>query len=322
MPELPEVETIRRGLEPVRGRSIASATFGLPRLILGSKAGELTRQLRGQRIDDVLRRGKYLVLKLDRDILIVHLGMTGQLTHAPAKAVEDPRFLRTVTGMQKPLGVHPVDKHTHAILHLDDGSRVQFRDPRTFGKIIFIVGHEWEKNPRIRILGEEPLELKIPAFLKKHFPSNSRRPVKALLLDQSFVAGVGNIYADEALFASGIHPKTLVASLQVAETTRLLNAVKTVLKKGIRYQGTTFSDYRKPDGSSGDNYERLMVYGRGGRPCRSCGTPLVKIVVAQRGTVFCPRCQPLHTGKGRAKGSGKKHATLKTMDKVRRPSHN
>jgi formamidopyrimidine-DNA glycosylase len=100
-----------------------------------------------------------------------------------------------------------------------------------------------------------------------------------------------------------------VASLQIAETTRLLNAVKTVLKKGIRYQGTTFSDYRKPDGSSGDNYERLMVYGRGGRPCRNCGTPLVKIVVAQRGTVFCPQCQPLH--------AGKKHAILKNMDKVR-----
>ncbi len=310
MPELPEVETIRRGLEPVRGRRIESAEFGLPRLILGAKAGELTRKLRGRRIDAVLRRGKYLILELDQDTLVVHLGMTGQLTHAPAKAKENARFIRTVTGLQKALGVHPVDKHTHAILYLDDGSRVQFRDPRTFGKIIFIAGSEWSKNSRIRILGPEPLDLKIEPFLKKNFPASSKRAIKALLLDQSFLAGVGNIYADEALFASGIHPKTLAASVQPAERTRLLEAVKAVLKKGIRYQGTTFSDYRKPDGSNGENFERLMVYGRGGKPCRSCGTLLEKIVVAQRGTVFCPQCQ------------GKKHAISKTVDKGRRPSHN
>jgi len=314
MPELPEVETIRRGLKAVQGRRIESAEFGLPRLILGSTAGELTRKLQGRRIEAILRRGKYLVLELDTDTLVVHLGMTGQLTHAPANAKEDVRFIRTVTGLQKALGVHPVDKHTHAVLHLDDGSRVQFRDPRTFGKIIFIKGHAWEKNPRIQILGEEPLDLKIEPFLKKNFPARSRRPVKALLLDQSFLAGVGNIYADEALFASGLHPKTLVTLLQPAERIRLLTAVKTVLRKGIRYQGTTFSDYRKPDGSNGDNFERLMVYGRGGKPCRSCGTTLQKIIVAQRGTVFCLQCQPPR--------GGKKRAILKTVDKPRRPSHN
>ncbi len=323
MPELPEVETIRRGLEPICGRRIQSAEFGLPRLILGAKAGELTRRLQGRRIEAVLRRGKYLVLELDRDSLIFHLGMTGQVTFAPAHAAEDARFLRTVTGLQKALGVHPVDAHTHAILHLDGGGRMQFRDPRTFGKIIFISGPDWKIHPRIKKLGEEPLDLKIESFLKNNYPAASRRSIKALLLDQSFIAGVGNIYADEALFASGIHPKKLVASVNPAERTRLLKEVKNVLRKGIRYQGTTFSDYRKPDGSNGDNYERLMVYGRGGKPCRVCGTILVKTLVAQRGTVFCPSCQPVisTTLNDRHKLQGKKRATRKPMDKVSRRAH-
>ncbi len=308
MPELPEVETIRRGLKPIVGRRIQSAEFGLPRLILGAKAAELTRRLQGQLIKAVLRRGKYLILELDKDSLVFHLGMTGQLTFAPAHAKEDTRFLRTVTGLQKAVGVHPVDAHTHAILHLDNGGRMQFRDPRTFGKILFIAGEDWKSHPRLSKLGDEPLDLKIESFLAKNYPSDSKRSIKALLLDQSFLAGVGNIYADEALFLSGIHPKKLVSSVKPAERTCLLEAVKTVLRDGIRNQGTTFSDYRKPDGSSGKNFERLKVYGRGGQPCRDCKTVLIKTVIAQRGTVFCPECQPL--------SAGKKRAISKTVDKV------
>ncbi len=190
---------------------------------------------------------------------------------------------------------------------------MQFRDPRTFGKIIFIPGHEWKNHARIRKLGDEPLDLKIEPFLKKNFPAESRRSIKALLLDQSFLAGVGNIYADEALFASSIHPKKIVAHVNPAERTRLLEEVKNVLRKGIKYQGTTFSDYRQPDGSNGSNFERLMVYGRGGKPCRTCGTTLIKTLVAQRGTVFCPKCQPL--------AARKKHATGKTADKKSRRAH-
>ena len=292
MPELPEVETIRRGLKPVQDRRIDAAEFRLPRLLLGVKADKLAAMLRGQRIQAVLRRGKYLILELDRDTLIFHLGMTGQVTHAPKDAREDDRFRRTVTGMQKAVGVHPVDAHTHAILHLDDGSRVQFRDPRTFGKIIFVAGHDWQDHPRVSKLGDEPLDLKVAPFLAANYPASSSRSIKSLLLDQSFLAGVGNIYADEALFDSGIHPKRRVSTVTPDERTRLLESVKMVLRHGIKHQGTTFSDYRKPDGSSGDNYERLKVYGRGGLPCRNCKTLLIKIVVAQRGTVFCPQCQP------------------------------
>lgn len=291
MPELPEVETIRRALvEPLTGRRIVRAELRLPRLLLGFPAADFAAKLKGQTIRAVIRRGKYLVLELSKDSLIVHLGMTGQLTAAPPDATENPRFLKTVTGLQKPVGVHPVDKHTHLILHLDHGARLLFRDPRTFGKLVLVPGTSWAEHPRLRKLGPEPLEMK-PEAVTASFPKDSIRPVKALLLDQEFLAGVGNIYADEALFLAGIHPRRKVKALKPAEKLALLKAVKTVLRKGIRYQGTTFSDYRKPDGGKGDNYERLMVYGRGGFPCRSCGATLHKTVVAQRGTVFCPMCQ-------------------------------
>lgn len=291
MPELPEVETIRRALvEPMTGRRILSAELRLPRLLLGFPAGDFSARLEGQTIQAVLRRGKYLVLELSKDALIVHLGMSGQVTAALHDAPESPEFHTTVTGMQKPVGVHPVDKHTHMILHLDKGARLLFRDPRTFGKLVLTPGRTWTEHPRLRKLGPEPLEMKTGKVVAT-FPRDSVRPVKALLLDQEFLAGVGNIYADEALFRAGIRPTRKVKDVKEAEREPLLKAVRDVLRKGIRYQGTTFSDYRKPDGGRGDNYERLMVYGRGGRPCRACGTILRKIVVAQRGTVFCPTCQ-------------------------------
>lgn len=294
MPELPEVETIRRALvEPLTGHRILSAELRLPRLLLGFPAADFSAKLKGQKIRAVIRRGKYLVLELDKDSLIVHLGMTGQLTAAGRAAEENPHFHKTVTGLQKPVGVHPVDKHTHLVLHLDGGGRLLFRDPRTFGKLMLVPGRTWTQHPRLRKLGPEPLEMK-PADIRTlaaAIPADSVRPVKALLLDQEFLAGVGNIYADEALFLAGIHPRRKVKTLKAAEKTALLKAVQTVLRKGIKYQGTTFSDYRKPDGGRGDNYERLMVYGRGGFPCRTCGTTLHKTVIAQRGTVFCPTCQ-------------------------------
>ena len=291
MPELPEVETIRRALvKPLEGRRIASAELRLPRLLLGFPAADFAAKLKGQTIRRVIRRGKYLVLELSKDSLIVHLGMTGQLTHAEKHAEENPRFLRTVTGLQKPEGAHPIDKHTHLILRLAGDGRLMFRDPRTFGKLVLVPGRSWTEHPRLRKLGPEPLEMKV-SEVAKTFPTRSIRPVKALLLDQEFLAGVGNIYADEALFLAGIHPRRKVKALKPAERSKLLEAVKTVLRKGIKHQGTTFSDYRKPDGGKGDNYERLMAYGRGGRPCRVCGETLRKTVVAQRGTVYCPDCQ-------------------------------
>ena len=296
MPELPEVETIVRMLAPkVQGCRIDSAEMRLGRLLLGGLSKEdFASQLQGQTVARALRRGKYIIFELERDTLVVHLGMTGQLTWSPAGHKEDNAFVRTLTGLQKARGVHPVDKHTHLILHMQGGERVLFRDPRTFGRIFVVEGRDWGRHPRLSILGAEPLSLRTAPFLKRSFPVESARPIKALLLDQSFLAGVGNIYADEALFRSGIHPSLAAKDLLASQRLRLLKAVKEVLRKGISNQGTSFSDYRKPDGSEGSNYERLQVYGRGGEPCRKCGAILKKTTVAQRGTVHCPRCQ----GKG------------------------
>ncbi|MDQ2999926.1 MAG: bifunctional DNA-formamidopyrimidine glycosylase/DNA-(apurinic or apyrimidinic site) lyase [Fibrobacterota bacterium] len=292
MPELPEVETIVRMLIPhVEGKRIEKAELRLGRMLLGMDPGNLPRALKGQAVERILRRGKYIVIELADCTLVIHLGMTGQLTHSPADYVENVGFVRTVTGLEKPKGVHPVDKHTHLILSLEGGERILFRDPRTFGKIFLVPDREWPRHPRLSILGEEPLTLRVKSFLKNNFPASSSRPIKALLLDQSFLAGVGNIYADEALFRSGIHPNALVRDLGVADRVRLLEAVKVVLRKGIRNSGTSFSDYRKPDGTEGSNQERLQVYGRGGQPCRRCRTLLRKSLVAQRGTVHCPACQ-------------------------------
>lgn len=296
MPELPEVETIVRLLAPhAEGRRILAAELSLPRILLSPAPALFRTLLPGQRIERVIRRGKYIILELERSSLVVHLGMTGQLTFSPAEYREEPVFIRTVTGLEKPKGVHPVDRHTHLILKLEGGERILFRDPRTFGKIFLVEGSAWPEHPRISILGEEPLALKVKPFLKRGFPSESSRPIKALLLDQSFLAGVGNIYADEALFRSGIHPARPVREIGEARMAHLLDSVKAVLRKGIRNSGTSFSDYRKPDGSEGDNYERLLVYGRGGQPCRRCRAILKKTVVAQRGTVHCPVCQDRKT---------------------------
>ncbi len=303
MPELPEVETIRRCLEkPVLGQTILSTQFTLPRILIGAKPSMLEKKLPGQSIQRIVRRGKYLIFELNRDSLIFHLGMTGQITYAPAKVKEDARFARTVTGLQKAVGVHPLDIHTHAVLFLKNESRVQFRDPRTFGKIFFIPGHDWAAHPRIQKLGPEPLTLVIPDFLSKNRFSQSTRSIKALLLDQTFLAGVGNIYADEALFSACLNPSQSVRTLKPEQWKTLLEEVQKALDKGIRNQGTTFSDYRKPDGTLGRHYEHLLAYGRGGQPCTRCQTPLVKTMVAQRGTVFCPVCQVLiRPGKSHAK---------------------
>jgi formamidopyrimidine-DNA glycosylase len=194
MPELPEVETIVRILAPhAEGRRIAKAELRLGRMLLGMPAAEFPSALGGRRIERVLRRGKYIVAELEGCALVIHLGMTGQLTWSPAGHRETEGFDRTLTGLQRPKGVHPVDKHTHLILHLEGGERILFRDPRTFGKLFVVPGREWPAHPRLSILGAEPLELKVKAFLKAGFPVASARPVKALLLDQSFLAGVGNI---------------------------------------------------------------------------------------------------------------------------------
>ncbi len=298
MPELPEVETIVRMLAPfAQAKRIELAELRLGRLLLGESVVNFAARLKNQKIHKILRRGKYIIFELENLSLIIHLGMTGQLTFSPKNPKIDKTFIRTVTGLQKATGVHPVDKHTHLLLHLEKGERILFRDPRTFGKIILVEGLSWQKHSRIQILGPEPLEIDPSGFLADNFPITSNRPIKALILDQNFLAGVGNIYADEALFGAGINPSQVASSLSKNTFGKLLLSIQNVLKKGIENSGTTFSDYRKPDGSKGQNQERLQVYGRGGEPCRKCKTILKKTTLAQRGTVFCPHCQKISPSK-------------------------
>jgi formamidopyrimidine-DNA glycosylase len=286
MPELPEVETIRRFLVPhLTGQRLVQVRVLKPRMLLGGTPKDLTSILTGQEIIALARRGKYLVLEMNKSSLIIHLGMTGQLNFS---SKENHRG-----EAKKPKGRIIAGKHVHMIASFKGGETLRFRDVRTFGKIIFIPGSNWKEHPRIMRLGPEPLELTPTSFLRKRLPLNGKRGIKSLLLDQSFICGLGNIYCDEALFSAGINPEQPVNTLTSEQWLLLLKVIKMTLRKGIKNFGTTFSDYRKPDGSFGTNGEKLFVYGRGGQACIHCGGILEKTVVAQRGTVVCPHCQPL-----------------------------
>ena len=284
MPELPEVETIRRGLvKACLGHRVKRATLHLDRLFEGGFFRRFQRKVRGQHLIDTHRSGKYIILEFSGELfLIIHLGMSGRLFFT------DPRDRRRA-GSQK---AFPLDKHVHFTLDFGDRTRLVFRDPRTFGRLIYPES-PWQRHPRIHRLGVDPLSIsRFLPFYKKHWPKKSRRSVKALLLDQGFLAGLGNIYADEALFQGGIHPATLAYRISRQEAVQLLRGIKMVLKRGLENRGTTFSDYRQLRGEKGGNQNHLRVYGRRGKPCIRCGGILVKEIIAQRGTTFCPHCQP------------------------------
>lgn len=290
MPELPEVETIRRGLaEQIRGAVIDDVTANGCRVFQAS-AETLLSQLPGQRIEKLTRRGKFLLFGLQRHCLVFHLGMTGQLTVRDPERADSSRFIRhPTTGLQR-ARQHPPDVHTHLLLHLSDGRAVLYRDPRKFGRIELI--EPGALDAYFRKLGLEPFseEWRLEAFLKRF--RNRKLRVKTLLLDQKFVAGVGNIYADEALFESGIHPARLAHRLRRWEKVELFRAVGQVLDQGIRFGGSSIRDYINSDGERGSNQEELKVYGREGQSCLVCGAAVRKIVISQRGTHFCPHCQP------------------------------
>jgi formamidopyrimidine-DNA glycosylase len=295
-PELPEVESIRRGLEPrVKGRRIERAEARLKKQVRNMPARGFERRLAGQRIVDVGRRGKFLLLRLDRDILVVHLGMTGQLTYWDHSKREDPGFVVLPhTGLQKTATQHPIDKHTHALFYLDGGDRIQYRDIRQFGHLYLFGPGELEKFQPIRRLGIEPLS---PAYTWKAFRSamaDKRGALKPMLLSQRPVVGLGNIYADEALFKAKLHPLQKAERVTEKGWKALFAAIPAVLKQGLKFGGTTLMDYRDALGGKGSNQERLKAYGRAGEPCLRCGRRLKKIIVSQRSTVFCPSCQPRH----------------------------
>ncbi len=272
MPELPEVEYVARQLrDELVGRTVVAADVLWPRAVEGLDPRALAGRVVGQRVCAVGRRGKYVLVTLSGgDVLLVHRRMSGNL------------LLRTS---------NEDDPYTRVSFTLDDGRRLVFSDPRKFGRLRLVAA---ESLPAVlSALGPEPLDDAFtPEALATRLAGRSRA-IKALLLDQTAVAGLGNIYADEALFRAGIHPLRPAASLTPAEVAALHAAIRGVLLTGIEHGGTTFGRHRDVFNEAGTNVDHLEVYRRTGQPCRRCGTALRRIVVAQRGTHFCPVCQPL-----------------------------
>ncbi len=274
MPELPEVETVRARLAPVlAGRRFERVEIHDPRLVRPFEPHAVAAELEGEHVRAVERRGKYLVVRFESGrALLVHLRMTGSLRHAPSGAADD-------------------DPHRRAVVSLDDGSDVTYRDVRRFGTWFLVEPGELEPYLAVR-LGAEPLERRFTARRLGERLAGRRAPVKAVLLDQRTIAGVGNIYADEALWRAAVHPLRPAYSLDEEEIGRLTKGVKDALRAGIARQGATLRDYAQPDGSRGRMQDELKVYGRLGEPCDRCGTPIEKTRVAGRGTWYCPTCQP------------------------------
>jgi formamidopyrimidine-DNA glycosylase len=257
MPELPEVETVVRSLAPyLPGRRILSAEFKSKHVTPGDRKA-LAQRFACRTIQSVNRRGKFIVIGLDQGTLTVHLGMTGKL------------LLDT-----------PPGEHAYGVFHLDSGTLV-YDDPRQFGSI------QWNAN--LSKLGPEPLDISLEDFVARLKKRKTR--MKALLLDQSFVAGIGNIYADEILFAAKVHPLAIAARLSKPRAALVHQAMREILSLAIAHRGSSISDYVDAAGQRGGFQLLHHAYGREGEPCLRCSTSIKKILVAQRGTHFCPKCQ-------------------------------
>lgn len=260
MPELPEVETVVRSVRPhLLGKRIVAAEFTSPHVTPGNR-GALAKKLTGRTVQSVTRRGKFIQIELDAGFLTVHLGMTGKLLTSGAR-----------------------ETHTYGVFTLDDGVLL-YHDPRQFGTI------EWspQVHPRVGRLGPEPLEITLEDFRAR---LKRKTKMKSLLLNQTFLAGVGNIYADESLFAAGIHPLASAEKLSKARAEKLWSAIRGILAHSIELGGSSISDYVDAEGRKGWFQVEHRVYGRDGEPCVQCAGPIRKTLVAQRGTHFCPVCQ-------------------------------
>lgn len=272
MPEMPEVEQVRKTLAPhIVGKKIVNVEVNLERLIKYPSADEFCRALTGKTITDVGRRGKYLVLVTDAgQQLIVHLRMTGALI-AQNSSQPEPAYAKI--------------KFT-----LTDNVNMWFTDIRTFGTLYLIKDHHYYIDG-YETLGPEPLSAEFTAEYLQPIARKSRKAVKTLILDQKVIAGLGNIYADECLALSKISPLRPANTLTDSEVNSLCEAVNAVIAQGIKNRGTTFRDYKDGDGNKGENQKYLLVYGRGGEPCKNCGQPLQTAKVGGRGTTYCSHCQ-------------------------------
>jgi len=273
VPELPEVETFVTDLRPlVVGRTVTAVDVRFPKMVRHPEAEAFARDLPGREVVALERRGKYIVFRLDHGgTLVVHLGMTGQLLH---KLPEDP-----------------ARPHTHVVLSLDNGTELRYSDPRQFGRLLLGTEEELVSARALPRLGPEPLD---PSFTARDLHrrlAGRRAPLKLLLLDQAILAGVGNIYADEACYRARIRPDKPAGRLSPARAKRLHAAIRDSLELGIANRGSSVDDYVDVYGAKGRQQEELQVYGRGGQPCHSCGSPLTLVRLGGRATVFCRRCQ-------------------------------
>jgi formamidopyrimidine-DNA glycosylase len=267
MPELPEVETIKNELLPyVIGRRITGVALRWEGIIRSPSANDFIAGVIGQEIRGLTRRGKYLFFHLSGGkVLVMHMKMTGSLLIGPAS-----------------------DRFTRAIIYLDNGTVLHFRDPRKFG-VMWLADDDSEVAAR---LGPEPLEGDFTSGALVALLKNRKAPVKPVLLDQSVIAGIGNMYADEALFDARIHPLKPAGSLSGDEVKRLHGSIVRVLRKALENKGASVRNYIRPDGNPGTAHAEFNVAHGVGRDCPNCGTPIERIVVRGRGTYLCPRCQP------------------------------
>ncbi|MFQ5825776.1 MAG: bifunctional DNA-formamidopyrimidine glycosylase/DNA-(apurinic or apyrimidinic site) lyase [Dehalococcoidia bacterium] len=266
MPELPEVETIKNELEPhLVGRSFSEVSLEWPPLVKHPSPEEFCHQLTGWHVTGLNRRGKYLIIRLEKRALIVHLRMTGALLLNPPQP----------------------DPWARARFRLDDGSELVFSDRRKLGALWLVE----DKKEVVGKLGPEPLAPSFTAGVLAQRLRGRKAPIKALLLDQGFLAGVGNMYADEALWAARIHPLRAGKGLSPEEEERLFRAIRQVLKTAIGNKGASISTYRRPGGEQGTAHFEFKVAHKGGQPCPRCSTPLQRLALRNRGSYFCPRCQ-------------------------------
>ncbi|QBO35292.1 DNA-formamidopyrimidine glycosylase [Periweissella cryptocerci] len=276
MPELPEVETVRRGLlRLVKGKTIQSVDIIWPKTIEGdNEAAKLI--LRGRTIEDIERRGKFLLFRLSDNLTLVsHLRMEGKYYTVPVD--------------------EPLEKHVCVVFHLDEQIDLWYMDTRKFGRMQLVkTGTETELVPGIRKMGPEPTDADLTVAYLQQIMAKSRKIIKPFLLDQSNLAGLGNIYVDEVLWQTKIHPEQPVDTVTLAEITALRRNIIDELARATEHHGTTVHSYTNAFGEAGSFQNELQAYGRAGEPCMRCGTPLVKIKVAQRGTTYCPKCQVIH----------------------------
>jgi formamidopyrimidine-DNA glycosylase len=274
MPELPEVESVRRQLEPALvGRRFDHVAIDDARLVRPYDPDAVAAELRGERVAAVERRGKYLVLRFESGrVLLIHLRMTGSLLHAARGSFQDL-------------------PHRRAVVTLDDASDVAYRDVRRFGTWLLLEPEQTEPYLGARV-GDEPLEALFTAARLGERLAGRRTSLKAALLDQRTLAGMGNIYVDEALWRARLNPLRSASGLDRTELRRLHRGIRAALEHGLARQGSTLRDYRLPDGSGGSMQDEFRVYGRRDEPCDRCGTPIARTQVAGRTTWFCPACQP------------------------------